>query len=542
MNKASEEKKTILYARLSQDDGRLGESNSIRNQQLYLEKYAADNGFKDPLFFADDGWSGMNYNRPSWNEIFAMMEDDQVGNLIVKDASRLGREHIYTDWLTEIYFPSKGIRFLAPGNGADSQVKGSLDFLPIVNWVNEQHAKDCSNKGRQIKRTQAENGERIGGRPPYGYQKRDADHKDLIPDEETAPIVRRIFELSASGKGLTQIADILTADKVLTPSHYYFRKHGKCSANFKMDEPYNWSPGTVSGILDNEVYLGNLRSLKTTTISYKDKTVVNVPEEEQVLVVGTHEPIISEELWEIVRSIRSHKRTRAKNEKEPNMFSGLVYCMDCGHLMTIYGSQPKVYLKCGAYGKHGKEACTPHRMMEEELAAVVLYRLRRVTGFARSNPKEFADYIHKNDSKQLRKQMNALQKEISTMERRNVELDMLFQRLYEDHVRGIITERQFKSLSSRYDKEQEQIEQALPDKEAQLEKLKESASNVERFIQKAKSHSDIQELTPELLRLFIEKIEVGERLVKHAHNSPQEIRITYRDIGRMDEYTVDKKN
>lgn len=541
MNKASE-KKTILYARLSQDDGRLGESNSIHNQKLYLEKYAADHGFKDPLFFADDGWSGTNYDRPAWKQIHAMMEADQVGTIIVKDASRLGRDHIMTDWYTEIYFPSKHIRFLAPGNGADSQVKGSLDFLPITNWMNEQHAKGCSEKGRLIKRTQAENGERIGGKPPYGYQKRAVDCKELVVDEVTAPIVQRIFELCANGKGTTQIAEILENDHILTPGHYYFRKYGKASARLKMDEPYTWSPKTISNILENEVYLGNLRSMKTTTISYKDKTIVDVPVEEQVLAEGTHEPIISEELWEIVRSIRSHKRTRAKNEKEPSMFSGLVYCADCGHLMTIYGSQPKVYLKCGAYGKRGKRACTPHRMMEADLTEVVLHQLRRVTEFARSNEKEFSDYIHQNDSKQVRKDMNALQKEIAAMERRYSELEVLFQRLYEDHVHGTITERQFKNLSSRYDEEQEQIEKALPAKEAQLQKLRESTSNVEAFIKRAKKYTDIQELTPELLRLFIQKIEIGERLVKHAHNSPQEIRITYRDVGRMDEYTADKKN
>lgn len=194
------QKYTILYGRLSQEDERLGESNSITNQKLYLERYAKENGFENTLFLADDGYSGTNFERPSWKKIIEMIEVDQVETLIVKDLSRLGREYLQVGQYTEMYFPEKGVRFIAINDGVDSMVESSNDFNPIRNWANELHAKDTSKKVRAIKRMQAEQGERLGGKPPYGYKKRDAGSKVIVPDEETAPVVERIFALCAGAK------------------------------------------------------------------------------------------------------------------------------------------------------------------------------------------------------------------------------------------------------------------------------------------------------------------------------------------------------
>ena len=220
------DKYTILYGRLSQEDARLGDSNSILNQRSLLEKYSQDNGFENTLFLADDGYSGTNFERPSWKQVIDMIEKDEVETLIVKDLSRLGREYLQVGYYTEIYFPQKGVRFIAVNDGVDSLVASSTDFNPIRNWANELHAKDTSKKVRAIKRMQAERGERYGGKAPYGYKKRAADSKEIVPDEETAPIVRYIFELCAGGKGPNQIARILENEQVLTPAHYYYRKNG----------------------------------------------------------------------------------------------------------------------------------------------------------------------------------------------------------------------------------------------------------------------------------------------------------------------------
>lgn len=313
------EKYTILYGRLSQEDTRLGESNSIQNQRILLEKYAHDHGFENTIFLSDDGYSGTNFERPSWKKIEGMIERGEVETLIVKDLSRLGREYLQVGYLIEIYFPQKGVRFIAVNDAVDSLVESSNDFNPIRNWANELHAKDTSKKVRSIKKLQAERGERSGGKIPYGYKRREFDCKEIIPDEETAPIVKRIFDMCAGGKGPSQIARILEKEQVLTPAHHYYRKYGKGHAGMDMDRPYGWSSSSVTHILDSVVYLGHNHAQKSTTISYKNKTKVDIPENEQIIVENTHEPLITQEIWDIVKDVRAHKRRPPKHMDEPNM-------------------------------------------------------------------------------------------------------------------------------------------------------------------------------------------------------------------------------
>ena len=290
----------ILYGRLSQEDDHAGDSNSIVNQRSYLEKYAADNGFQNPVFMADDGYSGTNFDRPAWQDIVTLIEAGLVRTLIVKDMSRLGREYLKVGELTELYFPSKGVRFIAVNDGVDSLVESSSDFNPIRNWANELHAKDTSRKVRSVKRMQAENGERLGGKPPYGYRKRDNDSKRLVPDEETKGVVLRIFKLCAEGKGPNQIARILRDDHVLNPTNQYYQQTGVACTRLDTTRPYNWCGATVANILSNPVYLGHTLNMQSSTLSYKNKQIFHRPPEEQVLVKNTHEAIIDQELWDTV--------------------------------------------------------------------------------------------------------------------------------------------------------------------------------------------------------------------------------------------------
>lgn len=532
------QKYNILYGRLSQEDDRLGDSNSIINQRLLLEKYAVDNGFENTVFLADDGYSGTNFERPSWKKVIEMIENDEVETLIVKDLSRLGREYLQVGYYTEIYLPQKGVRFIAVNDSVDSLVESSNDFNPIRNWANELHAKDSSKKVRAVKKLQAERGERLGGRPPYGYRKKDNDTKEIVPDEEAAAIVKRIFSLCASGKGPNQIARILTSEKVLTPANYYYRKTGKSHFGLDTTRPYSWSGSSVTAILDNKVYLGHMAGLRTTSLSYKNKKLIRKPESEQVLVENTHEPLIAKEQWDIVQNVRRHKKRTPKHMEEPNLFSGLAYCADCGKPMVLHraSSMKKIQynFKCYTYGKLGKTACSPHHIRESDLIQIVLDDLRRVTHFARMKERQFAEYINRKNSAELRREMNALQKELGTMRKRNGELSTLFKRLYEDNVLGRVTNEQFRMLSTDYNAEQKELENAIPEKEARLEKLKASAANVDTFIEKAKRYTAIDELTPELLRLFIQRIEIGERSKKYSRSATQSIRIIYRDIGAMD--------
>ena len=529
---------TILYGRLSQEDERAGESNSIQHQRDLLEKYARDKGFENTLFLADDGYSGTNFERPSWKKIVEMIEAGEVSTLIVKDASRLGREYLQVGSYMEIYFPQKNVRFIAVNDGVDSAVESSNDFNPIRNWANELHAKDTSRKVRAVKKLQAERGERLGGKPPYGYKTSEADPTHLEPDAEAAEVVRQIFTLCASGKGPSQIARILTEQNILTPANYYFQKTGKTHHGRDPLRPCAWSGTTVSDILGNLVYLGHTVGLRRTTISYKNKTIVQRPESEQFLVENTHPPLISQEQWQIVQEVRQHKKRTAKHMDEPNIFSGLVFCADCGKPMVLHRATTMKKLeynfKCYTYGKKGKTACSAHHIRECDLTQIVLDDLRRVTHFARMKERQFAAYINQKNSAELRQEINRVLRELDTMKHRSAELAKLFKRLYEDNVLGRVTDEQYRMLSGDYTDEQRLLEEEIPKKEERLAQLKSREANVEAFIEKAKRYTTIDELTPELLRLFIQRIEIGERDVKYSRNASQAIRIIYRDIGLVD--------
>ena len=517
---------TVLYGRLSQEDERAGESNSIQHQRTLLEKYAKEKGFENTIFLADDGYSGTNFERPAWKKIVEMIEAGQVANLIVKDASRLGREYLQVGYYMEIYFPQKNVRFIAVNDGVDSTVESSNDFNPIRNWANELHAKDTSRKVRAVMKMKAEQGERLGGRPPYGYRKSDGDANTLVPDEDTAPVVKRIFSLCAAGNGPKRIATILTKEQVVNPSNAYYRKTGKSHRGLDTTRPCLWSSNSVTSILNNEVYLGHSVGLRTTTISYKNKQRVERPESERFVVKNTHEALVTQEQWDIVQEVRQHKKRVPKHMDEPNIFSGLVFCADCGKPLVLHRAstmkRTEYNFKCYTYGKKGKTVCTPHHIREFELKAVVLEDLRRVTHFARMKEKQFAAYISSKNTLELRREMNTIQKDLDTMRRRREELSKLFKRLYEDNVLGRVTN------------EQKELAATIPEKKERLERLKSSMANVDAFIEKARRYTAIDELTPELLRLFIQRIEIGEQTKKYSRSAGQSVRIVYRDIGALD--------
>ena len=531
-------KYNILYGRLSQEDELKGDSNSIQNQRMLLEKYAQENGFVNVKFLYDDGYSGTNFNRPAWSEIMKLIESSEVETLIVKDLSRLGREYLQVGYYTEIYFPQQGVRFIAVNDGVDSLYSETNDFTPMRNYFNELYAKDSSKKVRIVKRAQAERGELLGGKPPYGYKRDETVRKGIVPDEEAAGVVKRIFALCAEGKGPNQIARLLTKEQVLTPSNYSYRKTGVSHAELDTTRPYSWCGSSVTGILDNKTYLGHMAGLRSTTLSYKNKKLIRHPESEQILVENTHEPLITQELWDIVQEVRKHKKRTPKQMEEPNMFSGLVYCADCGKPLVLHRAHTMKATQnnfmCYTYKKKGKEVCSAHYIREQDLTRIILDDLRRVTHFARQKERLFAEYINQKNSVELRREINTVQKELDSMRRRNADLTALFKRLYEDNVLGRVTNEQFRILSGDYNAEQKELSAAIPEKESRLEKLKASAANVDAFIEKAKRYTEIQELTPEILRLFISRIEVGERGEKYSRTAEQSIRIIYRDVGVMD--------
>ena len=543
MNQSNQIRKTALYCRLSQDDGIEGGSNSIQNQKSILRKFAEDHHFPSPCFYVDDGFSGGNFQRPAFQQMISDMENGEIGIIVTKDLSRLGRNQLHTGLYIEERFPMFGVRYIAINDNVDTDSSESNDLMPFKNLFNEWFIRDTSRKIRAVLKAKAERGERLGSRAPYGYRKA-PDTKKLIVDEEAAAIVRRIFAMCASGSGPSQIARILKKEQILTPTMYAYTRYGITHTCLDTAHPYNWSDSAIANLLENEIYLGNTVNMKHSSRSYKDKRRVEHPREECMVFENTHPALITREVWDIVQRVRKNKRRLTKME-EQNKYSGLVFCADCGSNMVLHRAHTMSasynHFTCRTYKKDW-EACTGHYIRECVLDEVVLEDLRRVTAMARERPEEFAAYIGSKQSAEIQREIRRQEKELAAMRKRKAELDAIFKKLYEDSVLSRITTEQFQMLSSSYTEEQNQIAAGIPQKEADIQRLRETVSGTDGFLDKAKRYMDITELTPELLRLFIEKIVVHEKEVKWSKHAPQTVEIYYNGIGFIDKQHQDMES
>ena len=532
MNQSNQIRKTALYCRLSQDDGIEGDSNSIQNQKAILQKFAEDHHFPSPCFYVDDGFSGGTFQRPAFQQMISDMENGEIGIIVTKDLSRLGRNQLHTGLYIEERFPMFGVRYIAINDNVDTDSSESNDLMPFKNLFNEWFIRDTSRKIRAVLKAKAERGERLGTRAPYGYRK-DPDTKKLIVDEEAAAIVRRIFAMCAGGSGPSQIARILKKEQILTPTMYAYTKYGMTHTGLDTQRPYHWSGDTVADMLENEIYLGNTVNMKYSTKSYKDKRRVEHSREECLVFENTHPALVTQEVWDIVQRVRKNKRRRT-NMDEQNKYSGLVFCADCGSNMVLHWTHTMSasynHFTCRTYKKDG-EACTGHYIRECVLDEVVLEDLRRVTAMAREHSEEFAAYIGSRQSAEIQREIRRQEKELAAMRKRKTEVDTIFKKLYEDSVLGCISTEQFQMLSGSYTEEQNQIAAGIPQKEMDIQRLRETVSGTDGFLDKAKRYMDITELTPELLRLFIEKIVVHEKEVKWSKHAPQTVEIYYNGIG-----------
>ena len=532
MNQSNQIRKTALYCRLSQDDGIEGDSNSIQNQKAILQKFAEDHHFPSPCFYVDDGFSGGTFQRPAFQQMISDMENGEIGIIVTKDLSRLGRNQLHTGLYIEERFPMFGVRYIAINDNVDTDSSESNDLMPFKNLFNEWFIRDTSRKIRAVLKAKAERGERLGTRAPYGYRK-DPGTKKLIVDDEAAAIVRRIFAMCASGSGPSQIARILKKEQILTPTMYAYTRYGMTHTCLDTAHPYNWSDSAIANLLENEIYLGNTVNMKYSTKSYKDKRRVEHPREECMVFENTHPALITREVWDMVQRVRKNKRRLTKME-EQSKYSGLVFCADCGSNMVLHRAHTMSasynHFTCRTYKKDG-EACTGHYIRECVLDEIVLEDLRRVTSAAREHPEKFAAYIGSKQSAELQREIRRQEKELAAMRKRKAELDAIFKKLYEDSVLGRITTEQFQMLSGSYTEEQNLITVGIPQKESEIQHLRETVSGTDSFLDKAKRYTDITELTPELLRLFIEKIVVHEKEVKWSKHAPQTVEIYYNGIG-----------
>ena len=501
-NNVDQQKITILYCRLSNEDALDGESNSIANQRAILTRYAAERGFTNTRILVDDGYTGTNFNRPGVQEGLSLVEQGLVGTWIVKDMSRFGRDYLQVGRYTEIVFPSYDVRFIAVNDGVDSE-RGDNDFTPFRNLFNDFYAKDTSKKVRSVLKARGTSGKHMG-KPPYGYRFDPADRNHWIIDEEAAPVVKRIFDLSIAGKGPSQIARILEADKVLTAKALYALRKG----GLLPERPYHWMEQSVVGILERMEYTGCVCNFKTYSKSYKLKKRIPNASEDMFILPDTQEAIVSKEQWDRVQELRQHKRRPVKGERQ-GMFAGLVVCADCGsklHFATCKNFDGKQdHYVCAKY-KSGRGTCSAHYIREDVLRDVVLERIRAVTEYIRADVEGFQeDWLmcrREEQEKSIREDKRRLEK----AKKRLADIDKLITRIYEDMVLGNLSQERYQKMLEGYEAEQASLNNEIIGLDDWVATREEMEDNVDQFLALLEKYVDIPELTQTIVNEFIKQI------------------------------------
>ena len=520
---------TALYCRLSQEDAREGESLSIENQKKMLSEYAERNGFRNCQYYVDDGFSGVNKNRPEYVRMLKDVEDGLVGTVIVKDQSRLGRDHLETDKLMEIVFPAYDVRFIAVTDGVDS-ANGFNEMSGIKNYFNDFYARDTSKKIRAVFKAKGERGERVGTSIPYGYMKNPDNTKQLIPDPVAAPVVRTIYELCADGKGTRAICRYLEEHEIESPGVYEFHTKGTKSKHPDLEHPYLWTQSTVRDMLSNRIYCGDTVNFQTYSKSNKLKKRIKNDPENILIFENTHEAIISRELFALVQK-HYEGRKRPDIQGNTDKYAGYLYCADCGMKLYLHrGKHIKPdhnFYECGGYQTKGGSYCSVHHIKAMELDAVVLAELKKITLLAREHPQQFYEMAMQNGEKEAQKLRKESEQKKSKLEKRNKELDNIIRCLYEDRVSGRITPERYDNLAAGYEKEQSELKTELAELSDQLDNMSLQEKYVLDFIEKAKANIELKEVTPELLRAFISRIEVYEKPEKYSRTCGNTILIRY---------------
>lgn len=523
---------TALYCRLSKDDEQIGDSNSIVHQKEILAKYAKEHGFVNCKFYVDDGYSGTNFNRPDFQRLMADAEEGKLSTVIVKDMSRFGRDYIMVGYYTEIYFSNLDIRFIAINDNVDSSIQTENDLTPFKNVFNEWYAKDTSKKIRAVFKAKGNSGKHLTTNPPFGYIKDPNDKDKWIIDEEAAGTVRRIFQMFVDGVRMPEIARKLTEEKVETPQLYNLHRGRKIH---RLSEfPEIWSVASVKGILDQIAYAGHTVNFQTTKKSFKNKKQVRLPKDQWVICKHTQEPIIDEKTFETVQQMRKTKRAYTKFN-EPNMFSGLLYCADCGNRLTIQRvakNRNMDNFTCATYRKKKKGLCSSHRILVSDLERVVQCDLHKVCEYVILHEKEFVDEYLSGSKKETEKFQTRAKTELKRLSDRQDEIGRIIRKLYEDNVNGRITDERFDFLAKSYEDEGNDLKQKTIELQNALTSSVQDEEKLSKFLKIVKAYTEIQELTPEILNSFIEKIYIGET-ERYDGRKMQDVEIIYKFVGAI---------
>jgi len=528
-------KSTILYERLSREDERENESISIENQKAYLEEYATRSGFTNLVHMTDDGWSGTRWDRPGFLRMMDEVERGGVDAILIKDMSRLGRDHLRVGLFLE-RLRETGVRLIAVAEGIDT-AKGEDDFMPFRNIIAEWHARDTSRKIRAIFGARTAQGKSVTGAVPYGYLHDPQDRQKWIIDEEAAPVVQRIFRSVIDGKSLTQIADGLTADKILTPNAHWEHIGASVSRGAHNADPTKWAIATVIVILKKEEYMGWKVLNKTGTENYKSKKRQPTPEN-KLIFKDAHPAIIDEETWTVVQRLRETRRRPERIGGGPNPLTGILFCADCGEKMyhkkgnTGRPDHPHHEYVCSSY-RHYSRSCTCHYIRVAVIEKLILEAIQRTSGYVRDNEAEFVKRVRVEAAVQQEAAVKESRKKLMKFKRRREEVTVLVKRLYESYATDKIPERHFSELLTGYDTEQTTLDSEIEKLQSEIDRYNTDSVRADKFIELVKRHTEFTTLSAALLNEFIEKVIIYEAVKINGKRTMQvDIHLNY--IGKFE--------
>lgn len=532
---------TVLYCRLSQDDGNIGDSNSIVNQKLLLADFAKKEKFNNLVYFIDDGFSGVSFNRPAIQKALELVESGKVRNFIVKDLSRLARNYLFSGQLIELTFPENDVRFIAINDGVDSrhQTDSDANLLPLRNLFNEWYARDTSKKIRAVIQAKARSGKRIGTNVIYGYKRNPENPQEWIIDPVGAKIVQRIFNEVKTGKSLSQIAKDLKRDKIETPSRRRLSLgENPTAVSF---EPYNWHRAVIEKIINKTEYLGHTVNLRTTVKSFKDKRKIDLPKDQWLIFEKTHEAIIDQETFDIVQKMRQHKRVMGSPRFEKgheNIFAGLVFCGTCGSKHYFCAHQKNGtnldHYKCSKHSKTVDRCSNPHYIRKVNLEEIVLAELNTLIEAVHLDEEGFIQSLSERFKLKQTKQLNRQKQELVSLQKRFDEIDNLIQRLYEDNVVGKLSDERFQKMSQSYEVEQSELSLKISQLTTELSEEEKNCVNITQLLSRVKQFQKLETLSVEIVNSLIDKI-IIHKPAGNKRNRIMNIEIHYNFIGSLNE-------
>ena len=534
-----------LYFRLSQEDERQGESVSIDNQRSMLRKYAEEHGFEIHDEYIDDGVSGTTFDRPDVQRLLDDAKTGVINTIIVKDLSRFGRNYIEVGQYVDYVFPAFGIRFIAIQDNVDTENRDSnaMEMMPIMNVFNEWHAANTSKKIRAVLKANAREGKYHARKAPYGYVKSDNEKKTPIVDEEAAAVVKRIFEMRASGLSPHKIADILNAEGILNPSRYSMEKYGIVG---RKENVGLWSFCAVNTILNNPTYLGHMAQQRWSSISYKNHKRYKKDESEWVVVHNTHEAIITQELWDKVREVeKSVAQGRKTKRGYTHPLSGFLFCADCGGKMKLNyinrNGKIDFNFNCGNHMRIGKAYCFSHFIQAKDIEAIVLNDIREMAQRIVLDEKAIREDFIRHNAELADKAVKSAKKELQAKRKRTEELSRLMQLAYEDRLKGKMPEDICIGFIQKYSEEQKKVDAEIAELEERLTETTNTIQSADEFIQNIKKYLEAPELTREMCYELLDRVVVGGH-PKHT-GKERVIDIVYKvDIASVLRYKLNDLN